>query len=135
MSIVHGANIHQLSKTLGVKQDSIIDFGSNINPYGVSPKALENLKNNLDKVSIYPDPNDTDLKKSISLYCNCKTENIVLGSGATELISSSIKIINPKHTLLLAPFYSEYAKELNSINSKITKFYYKKENDFKFDLE
>lgn len=135
MSIVHGANIYQLSKTLGIEKDSIIDFSSNINPYGVSPKALDSLKNNLDKVSIYPDPSYTDLKKSISLYCHCKIDNIVLGSGATELISSAIKIINPKHTLLLAPFYSEYAKELNSINSKITKFYYEKENNFKFNLK
>lgn len=135
MSINHGANLHELSKKLGISKSSIIDFSSNINPYGISPRALENLKNNLDKASIYPDPSYSDLKRSISSYCRCSVENIVLGSGATELISSSIKIIAPKHTLLLTPFYSEYEKELKSIGSKITKFYYKKEDDFRFDLD
>ncbi|WP_297597953.1 histidinol-phosphate transaminase [uncultured Cetobacterium sp.] len=131
----HGANLHQLSETLGITEENIIDFSSNINPFGLSPKGLEELKNNLNKASIYPDPDYTDLKKSISSYCNCDVDNIILGSGATELISSSIKTVKPKSTLLLSPAYSEYEKELNKIDSKIVKFFYKKENNFKINID
>ncbi|MGL5544662.1 MAG: pyridoxal phosphate-dependent aminotransferase [Cetobacterium sp.] len=131
----HGANLHQLSETLGMNQDVIIDFSSNINPFGLSPRGLEKLKNNLNLASIYPDPEYTELKNSIAKYCNCNAQNIVLGSGATELISSTIKVISPKKTLLLSPAYSEYEKELNKIGSKITKLFYKKEVDFKIEIE
>ncbi|MEG3014341.1 MAG: histidinol-phosphate transaminase [Cetobacterium sp.] len=131
----HGANLHQLSETLGITEENIIDFSSNINPFGLSPMGLKQLRNNLNKASIYPDPDYCELKKSISDYCHCNVDSIVLGSGATELISSSIKTINPKNTLLLSPAYSEYEKELNKVGSKITKLFYKKENDFKINIE
>ncbi|MGL4997573.1 MAG: pyridoxal phosphate-dependent aminotransferase [Cetobacterium sp.] len=131
----HGANLQQLSQNLGINQKEIIDFSSNINPFGLSPKAIEKLKENFMLASIYPDSDYKDLKKSISTYCKCNTDNIILGSGATELISSSIKVINPKHTLLLSPAYSEYENELNKIGCKITKFFYKKENSFKIKID
>ncbi|MGL4946836.1 MAG: pyridoxal phosphate-dependent aminotransferase [Cetobacterium sp.] len=130
----HGANLHQLSENLGINQNEIIDFSSNINPYGLSPKGLQKLKDNLTLASIYPDSEYINLKKSIANYCKCNIENIVLGSGATELISSSIKVVNPKSTLLLSPAYSEYEKELKKIDSKITKFFYKEEDDFKISI-
>lgn len=131
----HGANLHQLSETLGINENQLIDFSSNINPFGLSPKGLKKLKENLHLASVYPDPNYTELKASISSYCNCNSENIVLGSGATELISSTIKVIAPKHALLLSPAYSEYESELTKIGSKITKFFYEKENNFQIDID
>ena len=135
MNTNHGANLHSLSEELGIKKEQIIDFSSNINPYGLSPKGLKALKDNLNLASIYPDPNYTSLKSSISEYCNCDPKNIVLGSGATELISSTIKVVNPKKTLLLSPAYSEYENELNKIGSEIKKVFYKKELNFKIDID
>ncbi|MCX0356296.1 aminotransferase class I/II-fold pyridoxal phosphate-dependent enzyme, partial [Clostridium perfringens] len=83
---------------------------------------------------IYPDPKYKDLKESISQYCHCKKENIIVGSGATELISSFISVINPKKALLLSPSYSEYESELEKINCEITKFFSKEEDNFKIDV-
>lgn len=131
----HGANLHQLAETLGINEKQLIDFSSNINPFGLSPKGLKKLKENLYLATTYPDPDYTNLKASISTYCNCNPENIVLGSGATELISSTIEVIAPKNTLLLAPAYSEYESELIRRGSKITKFFYEKENNFQINID
>jgi threonine-phosphate decarboxylase len=135
MSVNHGANLYDLSSKFGFSKDEIMDFSSNINPLGTSLLAKEYIANNLDMVSIYPDPNYTALKKSISTYCNCSEKNIVLGSGATELISSFIKSIMPREALLLSPAYSEYEKELTKINCNIQKYYSTKENNFKIDVD
>ncbi len=134
MSINHGANLYDLSKKYGFSKDEFLDFSSNINPFGASTLAKETVINNIDQVSIYPDPNYINLKNSISNYCNCLQQNIILGSGATELISSFIKTINPTNALLLSPAYSEYEKELSKINCKIDKYYSKPENNFKIDV-
>lgn len=134
MKINHGANLFELSKSLGIKKDSFIDFSSNINPFGLSPKSVEALKENIHLASIYPDPEYVDLKNSISEYCHCNSDNLVLGSGATELISSSIKVVSPKKALLLSPAYSEYEKELLKINCEVIKIFYKKENNFKINI-
>lgn len=135
MNNEHGANIFEISKELKINLDKIIDFSSNINPYGASENAKEYIKNNLDLVSIYPDPNYKDLKLSISKYCKIDQEYITLGNGATEFINSFINIITPTNTLLLSPVYSEYEKELKKVNSNIFKMFHKKENNFKINIQ
>lgn len=135
MSVNHGANLYDLSSKYGFSKDEFMDFSSNINPFGTSNKAKEYVINNINMVSMYPDPEYVNLKRAISTYCNCPDENIVLGSGATELISSFIKAINPRKTLLLSPAYSEYEHELNKINCEIIKFFSKEENNFVIDIK
>ncbi|WP_195250764.1 pyridoxal phosphate-dependent aminotransferase [Romboutsia sp. 1001713B170207_170306_H8] len=134
MSVNHGANLYDLSSKYGFSKEEFMDFSSNINPFGTSTLAKEFIINNIDIISMYPDPNYKNLKKSISSYCNCLQNNIVLGSGATELISSFIKTINPKSALLLSPAYSEYENELSKINCDITKYFARYEKDFKINV-
>ncbi|MGL6106196.1 pyridoxal phosphate-dependent aminotransferase [Romboutsia sp.] len=134
MSVNHGANLYDLSSKYGFSKQDFMDFSSNINPFGTSNLAKQYLIDNLDMVSMYPDPHYVNLKRSISNYCNCLAENIVLGSGATELISSFIETIVPKHALLVSPAYSEYEKELAKNNCNITKYFAKKENNFKINI-
>lgn len=135
MKVNHGANLYDLSSQYGFSKEDIMDFSSNINPFGSSKLAKEYIVNNIDKVSVYPDPEYLELKTSISNYCNCSIDNILLGSGATELISSFIKTINPKKALILSPAYSEYEKELSKINCNITKYFSKKEYNFTINID
>ncbi|MGL5348348.1 MAG: pyridoxal phosphate-dependent aminotransferase, partial [Peptostreptococcaceae bacterium] len=134
MSTNHGANLYDLSSKYGFSKEEFMDFSSNINPLGTSKLAKQHIIDNIDMVSIYPDPEYINLKKSISSYCKCSEKNIILGSGATELISSFIETINPKCALLLSPAYSEYEKELKKINCNITKYFSLKEKNFKIDV-
>lgn len=134
MKVNHGANLYDLSSQYGFSKEDIMDFSSNINPFGSSKLAKEYIVNNIDKVSVYPDPEYLELKTSISNYCNCSIDNILLGSGATELISSFIKTINPKKALILSPAYSEYEKELSKIECNITKYFSKKEYNFTINI-
>ncbi len=135
MKTNHGANLYDLSSQYGLSKEDFMDFSSNINPFGSSKLAKEYVVNNIDKISMYPDPEYLDLKNSISNYCKCSIDNILLGSGATELISSFIETINPKKSLLLSPAYSEYEKELSKIGCNITKYFSKKEYDFNINVD
>ena len=135
MSANHGANLYDLSNKYGFSKENFMDFSSNINPLGSSKLAKQYIIDNIDMVSMYPDIEYTGLKKSISNYCNCLAKNILLGSGATELISSFIETINPKNALLLSPAYSEYEKELNKVNCNISKYFSLKENKFIIDVD
>ncbi len=133
MSVNHGANLYDLSNKYGFSKDEFLDFSSNINPFGTSTLAKEYVINNIDMVSVYPDVEYSALKKSISSYCKCNKNNIVLGSGATELISSSIHTMKPKKAILLSPAYSEYERELKKNNCEIIKYFSRDYNDFKID--
>ena len=131
----HGANVFEIAKNNGIKIKDIRDFSSNINPLGPSKKALDDLKDNLNLLSSYPDVDYIDLKNSISNYVNCNSENIVLGLGSTEILKDAIKFFAPKISMILSPCYSEYENELRKINSKIIEYNLKEKKDFKIDLD
>lgn len=131
----HGANIFEIAKNEGIEIKDIRDFSSNINPLGPSEKALDELKNNLNLLSSYPDVDYVDLKKSISTYADCKSENIVLGLGSTEILKDAINFFAPKISMILSPCYSEYERELKKISSKIIEYNLEEKNNFKIDLD
>lgn len=131
----HGANIFEIAKNEGIEIKDIRDFSSNINPLGPSKKALDELKNNLNLLSSYPDVDYLDLKKSISTYADCKSENIVLGLGSTEILKDAINFFAPKISMILSPCYSEYERELKKISSKIIEYNLEEKNNFKINLD
>lgn len=131
----HGANVFEIAKNEGIEIKDIRDFSSNINPLGPSKKALDELKNNLNLLSSYPDVDYVDLKKSISTYADCKSENIVLGLGSTEILKDAINFFAPKISMILSPCYSEYERELKKISSKIIEYDLEEKNNFKINLD
>ncbi len=62
-------------------------------------------------------------------------ENIIVGSGATELISSFISVINPKKLYYFLHLIQNMKVNLKKINCEITKFFFSREEDnFKIDV-
>lgn len=131
----HGANVFEIAKDEGIKIEDIRDFSSNINPLGPSKKALESLKDNLNLLSTYPDVDYVDLREAISSYASCKSENIVLGLGSTEILRDTIYYFAPKTSMILSPCYSEYERELRKISSHIFEYNLEEKNDFKINLD
>lgn len=70
-------------------------------------------------LNIYPDDSYTDLKKAISDYIGCKTSNISVGNGSSELLDLCVKTFVDTNELILSldptfSMYSVYAKIANS---------------------
>ncbi len=132
---IHGGNLDIIEKTFNVRKENIIDFSDNINPLGASKLLKDNITNVYDLLNIYPDENYENLRKAIGSYTNTSYENIIVGNGATELISTLIKAVNPSKSLIILPTYSEYEKELKKVNSEIAYFDVLEKDDFKLDIE
>ncbi len=131
---IHGGNLDIIEKTFNIKKENIIDFSDNINPLGASRVLKDNINNIYDLLNIYPDENYENLRKAIGEYTKNDFENILVGNGATELISGLIKALSPKKSLIILPTYSEYEKELKKINSEITYFDVLEVDDFKLNI-
>ncbi|EJP20330.1 putative histidinol-phosphate transaminase [Peptostreptococcaceae bacterium AS15] len=134
-SSAHGANLFSLSKKLNCSVEDFKDFSSNINPFAPSKKAIQKLRDNVEKISIYPDPQYKDLKSAIEKYCHCNYEDILLGCGASSFISGYIKILSPKNALIISPAYDEYKNELLNVNSNIFDYALKAESNFEIDTD
>ena len=108
----HGGNIYKIFREKNI--DKILDYSSNINPYGLP----ENLKKKIfEKVFVlerYPDPDYIELREKIAEKNNLNIENIIVGNGATEIIFLFMKILSPKKVLIVSPTFGEYERAIKA---------------------
>ncbi|OQX21336.1 MAG: histidinol-phosphate transaminase [Candidatus Altiarchaeales archaeon A3] len=85
------------------KYSDVIDFASNSNPCGASKKAVDAIRNNLDRISMYPDSDCVELCKEFAKYNNVCSENIIAGNGASEVIRLFCEVFLNKSDSVLIP--------------------------------
>jgi threonine-phosphate decarboxylase len=129
----HGGNIYKAALEHGLKEEDIVDYSGNINPLGIPQGAKASIARNLDMLSIYPDPDYLSLRKVISKYVDTHHDNILVGNGATELISLFIKSINPNRAVVVSPAYSEYEEAVKINGGEIVRYRLKEELEFRLD--
>ena len=117
--VSHGG-IYSISKP----NPDILDFSSNINPLGPSPRAVKSIKSNLKTLPIYPDPESSDLKKILQKYTKIPLSQIVVGNGATEIIYNFCRAFLSSKTKVLIPIptFGEYEAAARLSGAKITFF-------------
>ncbi len=99
----------------GPVQDAILRLNHNANPLGIPPKAHAAIMAAMDEVPHYPGPRDETLVARIAEIHGVSDEQVVLGSGSTEVIRMAIEAhASPESRLLQAnPTYEnamEYAQ-------------------------
>lgn len=129
----HGSDIEKISEYYNIPKETIINFGANVNPLGLSPLVKEQLAANLDIITTYPDRNYTSLKETIGNYCHISPEYIAVGNGSTELISLLITQRAPKKALIVGPTYSEYERELSLIEAELCYFNLEEKDNFQLN--
>lgn len=110
---VPGRSNADLARMYGLDPEKIIRMGSNENPMGPSPKAIEALKMNLNSINTYPESNIDDLKSKIATYAGVSPDTIVVGGdGADEILDVLAKtLIEPGDEYIVHPpsyMYYEY---------------------------
>lgn len=130
----HGSDVEKIELLYGIKKENILQFSGNVNPLGLSNKLKNQLKEQLDVLSTYPDRDYKKLRSSIGEYCECNPNHVVVGNGSTELIRHMIQTINPQSCLVIVPTYSEYAREIQLTGSTIDYFQLKEEDSFHLNI-
>jgi histidinol-phosphate aminotransferase len=78
-----GKPIEEVERELG---HTAVKLASNENPLGPSPRALEALRNSLDRANFYPDGGGYYLRQKLAEIRQLAMSQIILGSGSTDLI-------------------------------------------------
>ncbi len=112
----------------------LLDFSSNVNPLGFPSKVKDAFKN-MSHVSIYPDPNSSELRTNLQKYVGVPKDQIIVGNGVTEIIYNFCAAFLRKQKVLIPiPTFSEYesAAKLNgaipyffktmNLNKSLSKF-------------
>ncbi len=99
----------------------LIDFSTNVNPLGASRKVHQAIRQNIELISLYPDPDSKTFKRAVMDYLQIGDEDcIVAGNGANELIHLFADVFVGKDEKAVIPvptfFEYEFACDKNSAN-------------------
>ena len=108
----HGGNIYKIFREKNIKE--ILDYSSNINPYGIPESLKKRITENLEILERYPDPDYIELRQKLAHLNKVDVSNIILGNGATEIIFLFMKVINPKKILIVSPTFGEYERAVKA---------------------
>ena len=125
MQYVHGGDIYNYKE-----YDKILDFSTNINPFGASENVIAAAQSALKEIHHYPDSKCRALVRKIADYLELPESYILCGNGAADLIFSYVLAEKPKKALVTAPTFSEYEQALRTVGCDIHNVYLYTKDDF-----
>lgn len=107
---IHGGVDYQELRELGLHPKEVIDFSSNIMPYGPSPEVIRSLHDVV--IDRYPDQDGYELRCALAQHHGLDISYILLGNGCSELIHlAAMCWMKPGMKVhVLGPTFSEYAR-------------------------
>src|SRR5205807_6458887 len=81
-----GKPIEETARELGLDPNAIIKLASNENPLGPSRKAMEAMRDALEKGHLYPDGGGFCLCNAVATKLGLAPENVILGNGSNEVL-------------------------------------------------
>jgi len=128
-----GINYAELGE-LGISPENILDFSVSCNPFGPPPGIAEALGNT--SIERYPDSETNELRQSLAKKLNITPENVITGSGSTELIRLvAIAYFGSEDSILIPyPTYGEYEIACHLVNAQVLKQPMLKAPDFQLDM-
>ncbi|MFC2066920.1 pyridoxal phosphate-dependent aminotransferase [Chloroflexota bacterium] len=130
----HGGINHAELRAKGFAPETVLDFSVCTNPF-MPPPGIRKL---LDTTAIekYPDSETTELRQRLSEMLGVAPDNILAGSGTTELIRLVDLTYFGKgdRILILEPTYGEYEVACRVVGAEPIKQWMKMEGDFTPDI-
>lgn len=112
-SYVPGRSQDEIAQEFNLNKDDIIKLGSNENPWGPSPKAMEAIKQEIKSINRYPESQLKELVGEIAEYSGVEDNQVIIGGdGADEIIDVLAKTFIDEGDEFIVPLpsymYYEY---------------------------
>ena len=132
---IHGGGVDRAMCDLGMSRDRIADFSASINPLGVPPQVRRALVAAVERIGDYPEIDAESLRQDLAAFHHLPAENLLPGSGSTELIYLLPRVFRPRTTLLVKPCFGEYAPALTRTGSQINSLSLSSTENFEFSVD
>ncbi len=132
--ISHGGRALAFARERNMDYREVLDFSANINPLGPSPNAVAAIRDGLDLIAVYPDEMSSRLTRRLSEQLRVRTDCVLPGNGATELLYFWLRAIRPRSATLVVPTFSEYHRALQSAEIDTATVVLKPEDEFQLPL-
>ena len=120
----------------GWRIPNIEDYSHNLNPFG-PPDISDYLKEATKEIGHYPDDDCRILKEVISKKFEIGTENIIIGSGSSDIIRMFPNtFMNPGDEAVISrPSFAEYSHQCEIVGAKVIYNELSESNDFRIDYD
>jgi threonine-phosphate decarboxylase len=114
----------------------LIDFSSNLNPWGPPQSVLRLFEQDLSReIAAYPDPDYPALRASLGRYTGCPPERIFPANGSEEIFFWICRLLAPSEVLVINPTYGEYSIAARASGAEVRELVLQAENGFDLYLE
>jgi len=131
---VHGGDIWRAAEESGRLSGELIDFSSNINPYGPPSGVDKVIVASLKGITHYPDPESRKLRGTLADYLGASSPNILVGNGSVDLIHFLANRFRPCRALIPSPTFCEYELAVKSAGGEVVHLVLGR-GDFSLDVE
>jgi histidinol-phosphate aminotransferase len=100
---VPGKSTEEIAIIYGIEPGNIIKLGSNENPLGPSPRAVEAVRNMADTISVYPSVDAAELRRALAEYVGYPEYNVVLGAGMDGVVDTLMRLFVHSGTDVIIP--------------------------------
>lgn len=107
---VPSKTIEEVAKRYEFLPKDVIKLGSNENPLGPSPKAVQAVKDYANAISSYPSVDAAELRTALAKYIGHPADCIVTGNGADGVLDILTRIFVERgdETIIPVPTFSYY---------------------------
>lgn len=133
---VPGKSIEEIASAYGLDPASIIKLGSNENPLGPSPKAVQALVDAAPCASIYPSADALELREALSIFTGFPVSNLVAsGPGMDGLLDGLCRLIieTGDEVIVPTPTFAYYELPARACGGKPV--FVRRDQDFSLDPE
>jgi threonine-phosphate decarboxylase len=133
----HGGNVWEVSEKHKIPVDQIIDFSISTNPLGAPEKAVESIRQHLNLMHHYPDPDHVWLLEALAKSAGVAPNNVVVGNGSTELIYlfNEVFLEDGYEAVIPVPTFSEYKAAIERFGGNTVFIKCDSAHNFKLNLE
>ncbi len=132
---VHGGNVWELERALGVTRDRMLDFSIDVNPLG-SPTGIRSIiEQTIDEIQHYPDPDAQAFREAIASPHRISVESVLPGNGSAELIALLAAFKPLTKALVAVPTFTEYEWALARRGVEVVCACAEETNGFRHDWE
>ncbi len=133
----HGGNVWEISEKYNIPVDQLIDFSISTNPLGTPKTSIENIRQNLNLIQHYPDPDHEWLLESLANSAGVEPDNVIVGNGSTELIYlfTEVFLESGYEALIPVPSFSEYKAAIERFGGNMVFLNCNSSKNFQLNVE
>lgn len=134
-TVVHGGHRSDLLPSKANEMGSILDFSSNVNPFGPSPRIFSAMQ--AVTIAQHPDPRATPLRHTLAERVGVDVTALLVGNGAVDMIYQlAIAYVRPNdRVMIITPTFEEYAAAVAMMGGQVIEHRLSPANGFALDKD